>query len=65
MFTSTLRDIQIDEFHITAHLQGMKEVYGRQGNLVARHPNFTSKILFSDEAGFTRSGVFNSHNFHH
>lgn len=30
-----------------------------------QNPNFTSKILFTDEAGFRRDGVINSHNLHH
>jgi len=31
----------------------------------ARDPYFSSKILFTHEAGFARSGVFNSQNFYH
>lgn len=30
----------------------------------AENPNFTSRILFTDEAGFTRDGIFNFHNNH-
>lgn len=31
---------------------------------VAEIPNFISKTLFTDEAGFTRNGVYNVHNMH-
>ena len=27
-------------------------------------PQFLSKILFTEEAGFTRDGIFNYHNIH-
>ena len=29
-----------------------------------KHPNFLNCIMFTDEGGFSRSAVFNSHNTH-
>ena len=30
----------------------------------SKHPKFLNCILFTDEAGFTRNAIFNSHNTH-
>lgn len=36
----------------------------RMNEKLLQNPNFLNSVLWTDEAQFTRSGVFNSHNFH-
>lgn len=66
-----LREQQLHPYHVTKVHEILPPDYDRRLNFCnfiqnkrVEDPNFHHKILFTDEAGFTRTGIFNSHNFH-
>lgn len=66
-----LRDRNVHPYHIQKVQELIPDDFLPRQNFsewllrqVRRDPHFLSKILFTDEASFSRDGIFNTHNFH-